>query len=98
MKQDQGGDISTHQEFSSSPPLSKTELNETPSPFPAEPRKFNSTYYVAVNGKQMGPYDLDKMKVLIEVGQLTMNTHVWKEGMADWDEAQTVPELVELFK
>gem|GEM_PF-5404104 len=90
--------ITENQNVSSSSVTASIRTNTTPPPFPSEPRSTESTYYVALNGKQMGPYDLDKMKVLIEVGQLVMNTQVWKEGMADWDEAHTVPELIELFK
>lgn len=98
IKQVQRGNISTHQDFTEPPPLSNAVLIETPPPLHIGPHSIESTYYIVLNEKQMGPYDLDKMKVLMEVGQLNMHTLVWKEGMADWDEAQALPDLLELLK
>jgi hypothetical protein len=38
-------------------------------------------YYVAVNGQSTGPYDASGLRQLIDRGQLTRNSLVWKEGM-----------------
>jgi hypothetical protein len=41
-------------------------------------------WHVAIDGKQAGPYEEEKIKLLIELGQINMDTLVWKEGMSDW--------------
>lgn len=52
-----------------------------------------SNYYVAVNGQQTGPYPQQE---LIMRG-VTPETLVWCEGMSDWQQAGTIPELMYLF-
>jgi len=56
-----------------------------------------SGYYVAVNGQRTGPYDTSGLKSLIEKGELTRNSLVWKEGMSNWAAAGTVAELAPLL-
>jgi len=34
---------------------------------------------------------------MVEGGQMTKDTHVWKQGMAFWELAGNVEELVSLF-
>lgn len=50
-------------------------------------------YYLAVNGQQVGPLDVNQ---LISSG-MTPNSMVWTEGMANWTQASSVPELAHLF-
>jgi len=59
-----------------------------PPPLPAA-----VAFYVAVDGKQSGPFELDQLRQLAAAGQLNGNTLVWKAGMAAWSAASTVPEL-----
>lgn len=53
--------------------------------------------HVAIGGKQYGPYNYDVCKQLVDRGQLTPQTLVWKQGMPSWAAASTVPELNGLF-
>lgn len=46
--------------------------------------KQNISWYVAIDGKQVGPYEEEKIKLLIELGQINKDTLVWTEGMSDW--------------
>lgn len=41
-------------------------------------------WYVAIDGKQVGPYEEEKIKLLIKLGQINQDTLVWTEGMSDW--------------
>lgn len=51
------------------------------------------TYYYSLNGQQQGPVTLAELK-----GKgITRESLVWTEGMAQWQQAQTLPELSELF-
>jgi len=56
-----------------------------------------SGYFVGINGQQMGPFDTAGLMQLINNGQLTRESLVWKEGMASWVYAATVAELAPLF-
>lgn len=56
-----------------------------------------SSIYVLINNKQEGPFNLDHIKSLIQNGQITKETLVWKEGMAQWEEAAKMTELDQLF-
>ena len=54
-------------------------------------------YHVAVNGQAAGPYNMDVLRQMAASGQLQVTTLVWKQGMANWEQAQTVAELASLF-
>lgn len=63
----------------------------TPPPMP------NVQYHISVNGQQMGPYNMQQLQQMAQSGQLTPQTYVWKQGMANWDFACNVSELASLF-
>jgi len=54
-------------------------------------------YSVSVNGQTAGPFNWQQLQQMVQNGQLTTNTHVWKQGMAGWDLAGNVQELSNLF-
>jgi membrane protease subunit (stomatin/prohibitin family) len=54
-------------------------------------------YSVSVNGQTAGPFNLQQLQQMVQNGQLTQNTHVWKQGMAGWEVAGNVQELGNLF-
>lgn len=64
----------------------------TPPPLPA------SEYYVAVDGKQAGPFDLATLIKMYKEGTFTEDSLVWKEGMKKWASAGTVKDLATVFK
>lgn len=55
------------------------------------------SYMVGVNGQQAGPFDWNQLQQLVQQGQLTQQTYVWKQGMPNWDFAGNVQELHPLF-
>ena len=57
----------------------------------------SQSYFVGIDGKAAGPYDINALKELIQNGSLTITSLVWKEGMTDWAEASAVPEVSSLF-
>lgn len=63
----------------------------TPPPMP------NVQYHVSANGQQMGPFNMQQLQQMAQSGQLTRQTYVWKQGMANWDFACNVSELASLF-
>ncbi len=70
-----------------------TAPTSTPTP-PPIPRVL---YYVAVNNQPMGPYEIDALRELVANGQLTKDSLVWKEGMANWLKACEDNEIMKLF-
>jgi len=54
-------------------------------------------YSVSVNGQTAGPFNLQQLQQMVQNGQLTINTHVWKQGMSGWETAGNVQELSSLF-
>lgn len=63
----------------------------TPPPMPT------TQYYVGVNGQQAGPFTVPQLTQLVQNGQLTPQSLVWKQGMAGWEQAGSVAELASLF-
>ena len=56
-----------------------------------------SMFHVAVGQNQTGPFDLSALGQQAASGQLTRNSLVWKNGMAQWAKAGEVPELASIF-
>lgn len=54
-------------------------------------------FFVAVNGQQQGPFDLGALTQRAQQGQLTRETLVWSQGMANWAPAGQVSDLAQLF-
>ena len=56
------------------------------------------SYMVGVNGQQVGPCDWNQLQQMVQQGQLTHQTYVWKQGMPQWQLAGEVMELTPLFQ
>lgn len=56
------------------------------------------SYMLAVNGQQAGPYNWAQLQQLVQQGQLTQQSYVWTQGMANWALAGQVQELMPLFQ
>lgn len=54
-------------------------------------------YNVSVNGQSTGPFNMQQLQQMAQSGQLTTNTHVWKQGMTNWELAGNVQELSAIF-
>ncbi len=55
------------------------------------------SFFIAVNGAQQGPFDLGAMAQRAANGELTRETLVWTQGMADWQPAAKIGELAQIF-
>jgi membrane protease subunit (stomatin/prohibitin family) len=64
----------------------------TPPPIPGA-----ATYFVAIEGKQTGPFDMQTLASQASSGRLTQQTLVWTQGMAQWTPAGQVPALAGVF-
>ena len=64
---------------------------------PPLPQQGQSSYYVAYDGRQAGPFDMSSLREGSTSGRLTRDTLVWKQGMSQWTPAGEVAELQSLF-
>lgn len=74
--------------------MQQAQPQMTPPPMPGAE---NVAYLVSVNGQQFGPYNMQQLQQLVQNGQLTAQTYVWKQGMPNWEFAGNVQELANLF-
>lgn len=77
--------------------MSSTVLNTNPAPAGPPPIPQSVTYYLAVNGQQQGPFDMQTVASLLQNGSITPATLVWKAGMPQWAPINTVPDFAGFF-
>ena len=65
------------------------QQTNTISPPPIPQNKYN----VVIEGKSVGPFDLQAIKTMMETGQINTDTLVWCAGMSEWTKAGKVNEL-----
>ena len=78
------------QALSPQPPAASNQAQSSP-PIPG------GTYYVAVEGKQTGPFDKQTLAGQAKTGNLTQQTLVWTQGMKQWLPAGEVQALADIF-
>jgi len=54
-------------------------------------------YFIAVDGKQTGPFNEQQLSQMAQSGALTRESLIWKNGMAAWTAAGQVPEVANVF-
>lgn len=62
-----------------------------PPPLPQE------LWYAGINEQPVGPLTVEQLQNLIQQGQVTKETLLWKQGMENWAAAQTIPEASKLL-
>jgi membrane protease subunit (stomatin/prohibitin family) len=70
--------------------LLQTKLPPVAPPLPPK-------FHVAIDGKDAGEQDIEAIKALVSSGKVSRASLVWREGMANWQAADTLPELAGLF-
>jgi len=65
---------------------------QTPPPLPVA-----VSFFVAINGKQSGPFDLVSLQAMTARNELNKDSLVWKQGMSGWLAADQVAELNSIF-
>ena len=72
-------------------PAPQNQPGVVPPPIP------NIAYHVAVNGQATGPFDISVLANMVTSGQFTVESLVWKQGMASWEKAGNIEELKGVF-
>ncbi|OFX02434.1 MAG: hypothetical protein A2W62_02150 [Alphaproteobacteria bacterium RIFCSPLOWO2_02_42_7] len=55
-----------------------------------------SIYYAMIEGKQAGPFSDQELSRLIVDNKVVKETYIWKPGMAKWDIAENIPDVLRL--
>lgn len=63
----------------------------TPPPIPT------AGFYVVVDGRQKGPFGIDKLQKMVASGTMDKESLVWKEGMESWVPAEDIEALSCIF-
>lgn len=77
------------------PPQSTQPSAAGPPPVPGAPPALS--FFVAVNGQQTGPFNMDTLKQMAGKQELTKESLVWREGMSNWQPAGDLGELKDVF-
>lgn len=72
--------------------MNNQSTNQTPPPVPVV------SYNVVINGEAKGPFDKNVLKQMVASSQIDRNTLVWKSGMTDWQKAEIVDDLKDIFE
>ena len=60
------------------------------------PRPMPQTYYVAIDGQQVGPLNESEISRLIMNKQISKDTLAWVPGMAGWQPIEQVPAILKI--
>ncbi len=67
------------------------QSNSLPPPIPVP------NYHIAVNGQDIGTFDINTLKQMVMTKQISADSLVWRAGMPEWAKAGTVDELKAIF-
>ncbi len=59
-------------------------------------RPMSSIYYVALDGKQVGPFNDNEMAALIAQKKVNKDTLAWMPGMLGWKPIEQIPAILKL--
>lgn len=71
--------------------LNNNVTSITPPPIPT------NKFFVAIDGKQEGPYDKNTLLSMANSSKISKDTLVWKDGMDDWQKIDSIEELKDIF-
>lgn len=72
-------------------------LNTNPAPAGPPPIPQPTTYYLAINGQQQGPFVQQAVVNMLQNGSINATTLVWKNGMPQWAALNTLPDFASFF-
>ena len=51
-------------------------------------------YVLAVNGEQRGPFTVSKLNEMMRIGEITIESYVWRSGMSEWKMIKDCPDII----
>lgn len=61
------------------------------------PQPMPQTYYVAINGQQVGPLNDSELSLMISQKRINKDTLGWVPGMADWKPIEQIPAILKVI-
>ncbi|MCX7016357.1 MAG: GYF domain-containing protein [Candidatus Sumerlaeota bacterium] len=85
-----------------SQPVDPSPARRTPNPGPppppvSAPPSQARHWFVAVGGRQAGPFTYGELASMARAGQISPVTLAWRQGMDNWAALNTIPEMALLF-
>ena len=90
--QQQGG--TPQSQFIQQPMQQQQPFQQAPPP-PMPPQQ--PMFHAMAGGIQQGPFSVQQLQQMVQMGQVTPDTMVWTAGMPSWTTAGTTPALAALF-
>jgi hypothetical protein len=56
-----------------------------------------TAYFLAIDGKQYGPFTVEQLRPFVPTGQITGQTLVWCQGMSTWEPASSRADIAPIF-
>ena len=72
--------------------LNTNPPSQVPPPLPPQ----EPTYYIYVNGQQLGGQSIEQIKRMIKQGEVNKDTLVWTTSMTNWEPIKNIPSLFAL--
>lgn len=60
------------------------------------PSSVSQTYFVAINGQQVGPLNDSELSKMISLKKVTKDTLAWMPGMSGWMPIEQVPAILKI--
>jgi len=70
----------------------KPTATHQPPPIPQ-----HSQYFIAINGQQLGPFNLADVEAKIKTSAITRDTLIWNQSLVEWTKAGKIAELSRCF-
>ena len=78
------------------PQMMNTASNAANQPAPP-PIPKATAYFLAIDGKQYGPFNVEQLRPFVTTGQINEQTLVWCQGMSAWAPASTRGDIAQIF-
>ncbi len=60
------------------------------------PKPITQVYYVAIDGKQIGPLNDSEICKMVSLHKITKDTLAWLPGLQDWQPIEQIPAILRL--
>lgn len=68
----------------------RANINAIESTYSKQPPRY---IYAIINGTQQGPFSLGEVLERVRAGEISPDTYIWKQGMAEWKLAKDVEDI-----
>lgn len=74
-----------------------SSIPPSPPPFPSANAQPALSFYLNIEGEQVGPFNTEKINQMIAEGKVNKTTSIWRKGMSEWESISNNPTFAESF-